>query len=187
MLVSHSLEQFDICTCLSAESCGVSWTTCILYLFTTKVLSGWSPLRMRWEMFTLEPLAERFFMGDIIQLQILIYGRELGCDEQITAPTTYSNFCFQAGAFRPWFVLSSKWKHFLVREWERKRGLFSYIKIFWKRAVGWREVTTVQFCFFLVLNQFPTACSVHSSFLLGPALFLNCYGLHQKVNQALPL
>lgn len=39
-----------------------------------------SPLGMRGEMFTLELLAKGF-MGDIIQLQILIYGRELDCDE----------------------------------------------------------------------------------------------------------
>lgn len=53
---------------------------------------------MRGEMLTLELLANDF-MGDIIQLQILIYGRELDCDEQITAPSTYSKFSAQAGAF----------------------------------------------------------------------------------------
>lgn len=98
-------NNFDIYTCLSAESWGVSWITCILYIFTTTVLSAWSPFRTRREMLSLEHLA-KVFMGDIIQSLILIYGRELGCDEQITALATYSNFCFQAGAFRSWFVLS---------------------------------------------------------------------------------
>lgn len=53
-------SSFDICTCLSAESWRVSWTTCVLYLFTTNVLSAWSPLRMRGATFTLEPLAKVF-------------------------------------------------------------------------------------------------------------------------------
>jgi len=51
---------------------------------------------MRGEMFILGSLA-KVFMGDIIQSQILIYGKEPGCDEQITAPTTYSNLLLFSG------------------------------------------------------------------------------------------
>lgn len=125
-----------------------------------------------------------FFMGDIIQLQILIYGREPGCDEQITAPTRYSNFCFQEAAFRTWFVLHWKWNYFFVGEWVRMRGLSSFILFFFLKE-GYRikrsHYSSILFFLCLISSQHPVLLIPHFC-VLSP-----CYWLYQKVNQVFSL
>lgn len=91
-----------------------------------------SPLGMRGEMFTLELLANGF-MGDIIQLQILIYGRDVMNKLQLPAHIPTSALREELLGINFYFPESGNL--FLMGNGRGKEDFFSLtLRFFWKRA-----------------------------------------------------